>query len=425
MRPMWQDEAPGRMTATVTPNAGTGRLRVAFVASGYPTAGRANAGVVIHRSIRELSACVQPYVIHLRAWVPGRPFVVRREWEGVPVLSVACPQSPSGMAFHLNAVIQARLGWAFVRGFVEGADVVHSTNLYSAGYVASQWAVAAHKPHTTHVTGSDWNLFLGPRLARIGTRWLRSVDGVACHGMAIMNQLTAVVPDLPNVVVVYRGVDSTAFSPEGPTHGPLSSLPPVRFLYLGGFHSWDPRRAEYNLKGGHTLLKAWQQVEARIAPSSLLIAGPGTELSTLQAWRASLRRPEAVFLSGAVSPSDVPALIRACDVVVIPSLHEGVPNVANEAQSCGRPVLGTDAGGIPESVVHGQTGWIVPRGDPEALASGLEWFHAHRTEVEGMGANGRARMIRHFTWERFSEQMAALFGAAIQTHRSRAGARTD
>lgn len=64
-------------------------------------------------------------------------------------------------------------------------------------------------------------------------------------------------------------------------------------------------------------------------------------------------------------------MIRACDVVVLPSLNEGLPNLAIEAQACGRPVLGTNAGGIPEAVLDGKTGIIVQKGDRDALSKGL------------------------------------------------------
>ncbi len=401
---------------------GTGgkRLRVAFVATGYPTEDRPNNSIFIHRSIKVLTRYVDPLVIHLRAWLPGRPFIEKRVWEDIPVVSVACPQSPSGGMFHLNAKLLSWFGYIFVRSYLDAIDLIHSTNLYPAGFVASRWASSVGKPHIAQVIGSDLNLYLAPNLKRIGKDWLCNLSGIACVSAALMNRLTALIPDLKNVHVAYMGVDPLTFSPDGPIQGPQSSLPPVRFFFLGGFRSWDPGRAEYNLKGGHVLLDAWQQVETQIQPSSLLISGPGTDIARLEKWRITLHRPEAVLFSRAISPSDIPAFIRACNVVVIPSVNEGLPNVANEAQACGRPVLGTDAGGIPETVDQGKTGYIVKRNDPQALAQGLLWFYGHQNEISVMGMAARQRMLKLFSWDNFVREVLNLYQVAIAHHDSSA-----
>jgi len=394
------------------------RLRVLFIATGYPTIDRPSQCIFVHRSIKALSSYVDAKVIHLRAWLPGRSFIKKSYWEDIPVVTVSCPQSLSGKNSHLNSKILAWFGRIFARPYLKVADVIHSTELYSAGFVASQWAGITGKPLTTQAIGSDLNFFLARHLPRIGEKWLLSVNGVACNSSKILKQVNMLLPNHPNVDVIYRGVDPVAFSPKGPKRGPQTLLPPARFLYLGGFHTWDPRRPEFNLKGGHNLLKAWQQVETQIQPSNLLIGGPGTDLVKLEKWRSSLCYPESVSLVRTIKPDDVPSFIRACDVVVIPSLYEGLPNLANEAQACGRPVLGSDAGSIAESVVHGETGLVVPRGNIEALASGLRWFYAHQTEIRKIGTKARKRMIKQFSWDQFSEKMIVLFNESIKLQNS-------
>jgi glycosyltransferase involved in cell wall biosynthesis len=396
-------------------NTDGGRLRVVFVTTGYPTEDHPNNSIFIHRSIKALSYYVVPQVIHLRTWLPGRPFIEKRKWEDIPVTSVYCPQFPYLLNLHNNTKLLSKLGRILVCDYLDSPDLIHSTNLYPAGFVADQWASSIGKPHTSHVIGSDINICLSHNLARIGKDWLYNLRGVACNSVVLMNRLIELVPDIKNVRVIYRGVDSLTFAPIGHINGPQSSLPPIRFLYLGGFRTWNLRHKEYyDLKGGHILLNAWRRVEAGIYPSSLLIGGPGMDIARLQKWRATLCRPEAVFFSKAVSPEDIPSLMRACDVLVIPSLNEGLPNVANEAQACGRPVLGTDAGGIPESVLHGVTGLIVPRGDVNALASGLEWCFYHQEEMRVMGANARRHVIHNTSWGKFTEEMMSLFDSAIK-----------
>jgi glycosyltransferase involved in cell wall biosynthesis len=398
-------------------NSSQRRLRILFVATGYPTPYRPNQSIFTHRSIQQLSKYVDPKVIHFRSWLPGRPWVEKRKLDGIDVLSLSIPQLPGGSTLHLNAKLLAWLGRMFAGAQLKETDLIHSTDLYPAGFVGSQWSKLTKKPHTTHVIGSDLNLFLAPKLRSIGSEWLMKINGFACNSTAILNALTRMAPGLKNATVIYRGVDTNLFSPHGAAGGPQASLPPVRFLYLGGFHSWDPRQVDYyNLKGGHILLEAWQKVEDKVQPGSLLIGGPGADKGKLEEWRQTLHFPQAVFFAGTIPPAEIPSTIRACDVVVIPSLQEGLPNVANEAQSSGRPVLGTDAGGIPEAVLHEQTGLIIPRGDPDRLAQGIEWFFFHQNEMVQMGSKGRDRALTQFSWDRFSIQMTTLFQNAVENN---------
>jgi teichuronic acid biosynthesis glycosyltransferase TuaC len=392
---------------------GSGRLQVAFITTCYPTGYRPRECVFMHRSVRALAPQVDARVIHLRAWRPGRPRVEKRAWEGVEVLSVACPQLPLGSYSHLNTLLLAGFGAASLRATLAWADILHSMDIYPAGFVAGHWARRQGKPHTTHVVGSDLALFLTPNLGKVGMQWLGDLKGVVCNSQAIQGQLLGLLPALKNVRVIHRGVDAQTFSPQGPASGPQVGLPAVRFLYLGGFHTWDARRGEFNIKGGHILLEAWRLAAGHLGPSSLVIGGPGADTANLRNWRAALPGPGAVFITDALPPDSVAGWMRASDVVVVPSLQEGLPNLANEAQACGRPVLGTDAGGIPESVVHGETGWIVPRGEAPALAQGLGWFWTNRSRLPGMGKRGRERMAREFSWERFSREMLAFFSAVL------------
>ena len=389
------------------------RLRVVFVTVGYPSEYRPRECIFMHRSVKALAKQIDAMVIHLRAWRPGRPWLESRKWDGVDILSVACPQLPLGSYSHLNTLLLSVFGAARINSAIASADIVHAMDIYPAGFVASQWARRHGKPVTSHVIGSDLSLFLTPNLRSGGTKWLVALDGVVCNSQAIKEQILGLVHELKNVVVIRRGVDTQAFSPDGPAEGPQAAMSPVRFLYLGGIHTWDTRRGEYSIKGGHVLMQAWPLVEERIGPSSLLIGGPGADTGNLRNWRAGLRKPGAVFITDTISPALVPDWIRASDVVVIPSLQEGLPNLANEAQACGRPVLATDAGGIPESVLDGQTGRIVRRGDPQALAEGMQWFWNNQSLLAAMGQQGRDRMVREFSWERFSQEMLAFFLAII------------
>ena len=88
---------------------------------------------------------------------------------------------------------------------------------------------------------------------------------------------------------------------------------------------------------------------------------------------------------------DVPEILRALDVLVIPSTrHEGVPQIGLQALACGTPVVGSDVGGIPEIIRPGTTGRIFPAEDAAALAAKIRETLEHTEETRRLSAAGRA-----------------------------------
>lgn len=394
-------------------NSNQNDLKIVFVTTGYPTTYRPNECIFIHRSIKILSEFIQPIVIHLRALKPGRPLVEKRVWDGIDVLSISCPQLPLGSYSHFNTRLMEFFAAPFVREALRSADLVHAAEAYPAGFVSGMWAKKNGKPFTFNVIGSDLNLFLEQNYSRIGKQWLNNLRGVVCNSNALQKGLHQLMGELPKVRTIYRGVDTVAFSPEGIKAGPQALLPPVRFLYLGGFHTWDPREGTYNLKGEHTLLEAWKLVENQVPFASLAIGGPGVYQERLQQWQATLTNPQRVFCVNSIDPSDIASYIRASDVIIIPSLNEGLPNLAKEALACGRPVLGTNVGGIPEAVENGKTGLIIPPDDPIALANGIIWFCENQNQIMAMGEAGREQMIQSFSWGQYQKNMLEFFQSVI------------
>jgi glycosyltransferase involved in cell wall biosynthesis len=391
-------------------------LRVVFVTVGYPSNAHPDRGIFIHRTVREISKCAVVNVIHLRTWQPSLPVVEQREWDGIQVLSVALPQVPRYEFKRMNTLILSFLGKYFVSSLIQSADIIHSTGLFPAGYIGAQWAKLFDKPHVSQAIGSDVNVDLAnDKLSGKDKSWLQEIDGIACNSKEIRSKLLSFVPTASKVRVIYRGVDPKMFTPNGTLDGPQSKLAPVRFLYLGGFQTWNPNKyGLLNVKGGHILLEAWKKAETSIGNSSLLLSGPGVVPSRLDPWISSLQRPDAVFVLPPVPPSRVSGLLRSCDVVIIPSLNEGLPNFANEAQASGRPVLGSNAGGIPETVIDGVTGKIIPKGDVNQLADGIIWFYQNVQEIASMGGRAQQHMIEDFCWLRTVQDMISLYKVSVQ-----------
>lgn len=125
---------------------------------------------------------------------------------------------------------------------------------------------------------------------------------------------------------------------------------------------------------------------------------------------------------------DVPRLLAASDLFVLPSLWEGLPTVVLEAMSAGLPVVGTSVSGVPEAVEDGSTGLLVPPGRAESLASAILRLGADRDLRERMGARGRERFEERFHVRATARNLAAFAdrlvndGDARRRHRTLAPA---
>lgn len=111
--------------------------------------------------------------------------------------------------------------------------------------------------------------------------------------------------------------------------------------------------------------------------------------------------------------ADIPGLLRASDIFVLPSRWEGLPLAVIEAMMAGLPVVATRVGGVGEVVEDGGTGLLVPPGDPEALAAALRRLVEHEALRRQMGAAGRERALRLFTADRMVGETRALYAALL------------
>jgi glycosyltransferase involved in cell wall biosynthesis len=169
-----------------------------------------------------------------------------------------------------------------------------------------------------------------------------------------------------------------------------------------------------------------------------LIAAKGLREFARAAELVKKKYPEAVFkLLGSVDPSpdrvpleevtywqksgileylgstdDVRAILKECHIYVLASYHEGMPRTVLEAMATGRPILTTDAPGCRETVIQGENGYLVPVGDPKALAERMIWFIENRMEWNRMGRRSRELAEEHFDVHEVTRQLLAIIGIA-------------
>ncbi len=161
---------------------------------------------------------------------------------------------------------------------------------------------------------------------------------------------------------------------------------------------------DFARKGGPVLLEAFARLRRAHPKARLLVAGAPAPP------RGSI--PPGVFFLGQVSLSELPALFSQATVFALPSLREPFGIAFLDAMACGLPCVGTRLEAVPEIVREGETGLLVPPGDPVALALALERLLADPVLARAMGARGRARVFAGALWSHVAARLErALEGA--------------
>ena len=266
-------------------------------------------------------------------------------------------------------------------------DIIHLNAELVVNRPAALAARWTGRPTLCHVRGwEQWDLW---------DRWLaRSVRAFVCISQAVARCLQAQGLRDTAIYVVYNGVDME----EIPTEAE-----PELFRALG----LDPQRPRIGMfgrltewKGHQVFLHALTQVTAAIPDVQVIVVG-GEEVAdrgyqqALQALARRLGSAEQVRFLG--HREDALRLYALVDVLVHASLRdEPFGRVIVEGMAAGRPVVATRGGGPVEIVRHGETGYLVPQGDPNALANAIVELLRHPERARRMGAAARADVARRF-----------------------------
>jgi glycosyltransferase involved in cell wall biosynthesis len=208
--------------------------------------------------------------------------------------------------------------------------------------------------------------------------------------------------------VHYIGEDYRAIQPRSPQEETRTILHVARLVEMKG--------TKYLIRGFAELSRRWQDVQ-------LVIIGDGPMRASLQALTRSLGLEERVQFLGARPHGEVLAWMRRALMLVLPSIltrsgrTEGLGMVLLEAAATGVPVVGSRIGGIPEVVVDGQTGFLVPDRDPDALASRMLCLLEEPTRRRRMGEDARAHVERYFDVHAQTKVLEELYDRVLEKSR--------
>lgn len=301
----------------------------------------------------------------------------------------------------------------------QGCDVIHIFN-QSQFVPIMRWA----NPRSRIILNMqcDWLVQLDRDLIE---GHLRHVDKIVGCSEYVTEGIRKRFPDhAEQCMTVYNGVDGHTFSPR------TLSERRERVIFVNRI---SPE------KGLHVLLKAFEQVARQRPNATLEIVGPNSALpmevvislsdnpavraldrfyhgTYLEHMRQCVRGvlDGRVFFLGPLLHEQLTERLRQADVLVQPSVFDepfGIPIV--EAMASGLPVVASRVGGISELVAHGQTGLLVERNNPSALAEALLRLLDNPVLASAMGQAGRERVEQKFSWERIVDRLKLCYFAAL------------
>jgi glycosyltransferase involved in cell wall biosynthesis len=165
-------------------------------------------------------------------------------------------------------------------------------------------------------------------------------------------------------------------------------------------------------KGQEVLLKAFAKVYEKYLESWLILAGEGRLESELRALAVELNISERVMFLG--YRTDIPEVLKACDVFVLPSIAEGLGLALLEAMASELPVIASRVGGVPEILNSSKLGTMVSPGSAEELASAMKVLHDTPEEKRyEIGKTLRKRVLEKFSTEKMISAMTAEYLAVM------------
>lgn len=264
-------------------------------------------------------------------------------------------------------------------------DITHALHLTSYGFLG---ALSGFHPFIASAWGTD--ILEAPGLTPFHnwlTRFtLSRADVITATGLHLAGETAKYAPAGTDVKVVPYGVDLDRFRP----------LPRPRRdqIAVGTVARLSPE------KGIRYLVEAFALLRRSLGDRVVLrLAGDGPERARIESLCKSLGLDGATTFLGWVDHADLPAFLQDLDVFVLPSLFEGFGVAAVEASAMALPVVASRVHGIPNVVLDGHTGILVPPRDPAALAGAIEMLIKEPETRQTMGEAGRAHVAGHYGWQ--------------------------
>jgi len=270
-------------------------------------------------------------------------------------------------------------------------DIIHAHYVPHSALIPAMLKWIKKKPLIVTFHGDDARIFpFKNRINRMLTMFVvNRSDKVIARSEEMKEVLEKLGVANKKIVVLGAGVDTNLFHPMDKIKARKKLELPVDkhiVLYVGRLHE---------MKG----IKHIYECAERIPDVLFVMVGNGVVRTDV----------ENCLFVGEKKHEEIPLWMSAADILILPSYSEGLPNVVMEALSCGTPAIVTDVGGCPEVVKDGETGFVVPVGDVEALMDRIKYLIENEDLREKMGKLGREDMIERYEREKVIGKLKDIY----------------
>lgn len=326
-----------------------------------------------------------------------------------------------GLLFNIQKDIFALIGLFpfLISGFLhtlflyyrEQIALIHTHWLIPQGFIGAVFHRIWKVPHVTTIHGTDLNIITHYKiLAPIGRFIIRNSSSVTVNSTYMKNQLVSFFPEITKqITVIPMGIN-----PDKYRSGTFSDFKKEFqsghiILCVGRLIDW---------KGTIYLINAMPEVIRNIPDALLLIAGAGPEKNVLIQRANELGLGKKIKFLGLVSNEVLTSLYQSADVFVLPSINkngktEALGVVLLEAMASMCPVIGSNVGGIPDIIIDGENGFLVPEQRSDILSEKIVQLLADLVLAKQFRKAGFETVQRRFSWEVITRQFSVIFSQTI------------
>ncbi len=395
-------------------------MKVLVLSHMFPTKGNPQAGIFVLEQMRALRTLgVEVIAVVPTPWVPWFMRFLprsRKHWliplhtiiDGFTAYYPRVLCMPGGRFFSLYGLFFflgcRRLITMLVRE--RRIDIIHAHTIMPDGFAGVLFGRKCNVPVVCTVHGSDINIYpFRNRSTLWAVKWaLKRCDWLVTVSHRLKEKVQSLVGPM-ETEVVHNGADSAKFVPYPKEEARERLNLPLRekiVLFVGNL---------VPVKGLEFLFRAFAKLNR--SDAALYLVGDGELRESLSSQMVTLGIQEATVFVGRRPHEEIPLWLSAASCLVMPSMNEGFPTLLPEAMLCRVPIVATNVGGIPELLMHGETGLMVPHGDVESLVQAIKIIFSERKQVDRMVNQAERAARTEFTWIGNARKMLAVYTAAI------------
>lgn len=293
--------------------------------------------------------------------------------------------------------------------------LIHAHFAYPEGFVGFLAKKENKRPLVVTVHGVDilvdpsinYGVRLNRKIDATVKRVLNNADAVIAASTATLNEVHNIVEDDEKIHFIPNGVDLQRFNSN------------INFTYLreklglGKGIVIFTLRSHESVYGLEYFIKAASIVLKHRSDVFFVVGGDGSLKKYHEKLAEELCLSKKMIFTGRISRDEVPYYYCLSDVVVVPSLQEAFGITVSEAMACGKPVIGSNLGGIRDQIIDSHTGFLIEPRNPSKIAEKILLLAENPEEAKRMGLNGRRLVEEKFDIEKRIDRIISVYNKVL------------